>query len=356
MRSSPAAFAAVPNFATSAAGALGAGPRILHVHSDAAHNRTVVTLAAASGPNLLEALFGLVEHAVATLDLGAHRGLHPRVGVADVLPIVPLGGAGLGAAVDLAGALAERVWTELRVPVFMYGAAAAGRRLAEIRAGGLAPDLGGPLLHPTAGAACVGGRPLLVAYNLVWARVPPGIAVAMRALPGVQALTFPLPDGRVQLSLNLTRPLEAGVADVHAHACRLAGAEAEPELVGLCPARAAGPGCAGGLLEGRLAALAARQAGRRARERGGAEQALLARRLEAESVALAGLGWSQDELLAGAERTAALPRVLRAGGIGGGEPETLLAVAAAGLRAAVTPATARTFAERVRLLDGWRER
>ena len=230
---------------------------MLDVHADPEHHRCVVTMALSDLERLSAALFARAALAVERIDLRRHTGLHPRVGAADVLPLVPLGDAPMADAVAEAHRLGRRIWDELRVPVYFYAEAGGGRRLADIRAGTVPPDLGGAP-HPSAGSACVGARPPLVAYNLVFghldlARVRE-IARRMRARPGVQALGFALGDGRVQLSMNLTRPAEFGAAAAHAEAARLAGAPGAPELVGLCPAAAAGPGCEGRLLEDRLAA------------------------------------------------------------------------------------------------------
>lgn len=330
---------------------------MLDVHADADHHRSVVTLVAATVEDILGELLEKLALAVTRIHLPSHSGVHPRVGAADVVPLVPLGGASLAEAVGAARRLGERVWQDLAVPVYFYAHAAGGRRLAEIRRGGLAPDLGGPGQHATAGAVCIGARPPLVAYNLTFSGVERGflrsVVPQMRQLPGVQALSFPLAGGRAQLSMNLTRLEAAGVADVHAAALRLTGAPAEPELVGLCPASAAGPGCDGGLLEARLAAAAARRAASLARHRGGQEQERLADRLEAESSSLAGLEVAQEAVLGGAERAAALVRVIEAARLDDLEAEAMLTVAAAGLRAAVTEPTARRFAARLALLDEW---
>lgn len=325
---------------------------MLDVHADPEHHRCVVTIAG-SIDDLVETVLDRVRLAVARLDLGRHRGLHPRVGVADVLPLVPLGGAALSDAVAGARKLGELIWTELRVPVFFYADAAGGRRLADIRAGRARPDLGEGS-HPTAGVACVGARRLLVAYNLAFTDLDldraRAIARSMREMPGVQALAFPMA-GRVQLSMNLTRLELTGVPAVHEQASRLAGREGEPELVGLCPAGAAGPGCDGALLEARLAAAAARRAAATARARGGEELTRLGERLEAEGRSLAALTAGQEEVLGGAERAAALVRVLRRAGLADAETELTLQVAARGLRAAVTPQTEARFQRRIELLD-----
>src|SRR5262245_41429731 len=244
---------AIPNFSEGRDGALvaelGTGTSVLDAHADPDHDRCVVTLADARLDRLAVALFQRVALAVDRIDLRRHAGVHPRVGAADVVPLVPLGDASMAAAVEAAHRLGERIWKELRVPVFFYAEAADGRRLADVRAGRVRPDLGGEP-HPTAGAVCVGARRPLVAYNVVFPGLPLAagrrIAAGMRELPGVQALAFPLTGGRTQVSMNLTRPDQAGTATAYRRACEMAGAAGEPELVGLCPAVAGGPGCDGG--------------------------------------------------------------------------------------------------------------
>jgi glutamate formiminotransferase/glutamate formiminotransferase/formiminotetrahydrofolate cyclodeaminase len=298
---------------------------------------------------LAAAVFRRVALAVERIDLRVHSGVHPRVGAADVVPLVPLGDASMAEAVGAAHRLGERVWRELRVPVFFYAEAAAGRRLADIRAGRVTPDLG-DVLHPTAGAVCVGARGPLVAYNVVFAGLPlPAgrrVAAGMRELPGVQTLAFALPGGRTQVSMNLTRPAETGVPAAYARACELAGAHGVPELVGLCPAAAAGPGCDGGLLEARIAGLVGRRGAAAAR-------GALALRLADEARTLCAIPAGQEAVLDGAERAAGLRRLLRAAGLATPDLEALLAVAVRGLRDAVAPATRARFAGRVAALDRW---
>jgi hypothetical protein len=143
------------------------------------------------------------------------------------------------------------------------------------------------------------------------------------------------------------------VPAVHRRVRELAAMEGEPELVGLCPAAAAGPACDGGLLEARMAGLAAVEAAGAAVARGGEELALLAGRLRAEGAALGGLGADQDAVLGGAERAAALVRLLRPARLATAGREALLLAAARGLRAAVVPATAARHPRRVELLDHW---
>jgi glutamate formiminotransferase len=351
----------VPNFSEGRdlelVAALADRRHVLDVHADPDHNRSVITLAAASPDVLIDELTAQVATAVERIDLASHAGVHPLVGVADVVPIVPLGETTMAEAVDVAHRLAERLWRELGLPIFFYGEAGGGRRLADIRRRSLTPDVGGPRLHPRAGAVCVGARRPLVAYNIAFDDLPVDVirrlVRQMRELPGVQALAFPLSGGRLQLSMNLTRPLEAGPAAVYQAAQRVAGREGTAELVGLCPARAAGPGCDGGLLEARLAAKAAHWAAELARRRGGEEHIRLADRLEAEARSLRELDASQEAILGGAERAAALVRVQRPAGIAAAETDAFLRTAAVGFREAVRQVAGATVQERIDLLDHW---
>jgi glutamate formiminotransferase len=355
-----AVFEAVPNFSEGRDQALidrlAADRQVIDVHADPDHNRSVLTLVGADLTRLSNALFAMIAQATDRIDLRRHSGVHPRIGAADVVPIVPLGGADIADAVTAAKTLGGRIWRELGVPVYFYADAAGGRRLAEVRAGRVEPDLGGTH-HPNAGAVCVGARLPLVAFNVAFNALTMvrarEIAAQMRELPGVQALAFQLADGRTQISMNLIRPDQTGVRDVYSRACQLAGLQGEPELVGLCPTVAAGPGCNGGLLEARIAAHAARAAAETAHSRPGEEMARLAGRLEAESRSLARVPPLQDEILTAAERSAALLRVLRAAALSSAEVDGLLTLSAAGLRTAVTAETAARFRQRVALLDSW---
>ena len=356
-----ALFQAVPNFSEGqdldVISALAGSRHVLDVHSDRDHNRSVITLASASRDALIDELTAQVATAIERIDLASHVGVHPRVGATDVVPIIPLGEATMPEAVSVARQLGERLWRELRVPVFFYGHAGEGRRLADIRRRAVAPDLGGPRLHPKAGAVCVGARTPLVAYNIAFAEIPLDVVRRlvrhMRELPGVQALAFPLAEGRLQLSMNLTRPEEAGPALVYEATRRLARCEGTPELVGLCPALVAGPGCDGGLLEARLASIAAAWAAERARGRGGDEHRRLADRLAAEARSLRELDASQEAILGGAERAAALVRVQQPAGIAETETDAFLRTAVVGFRQAVRRVTGPTARERIDLLDGW---
>lgn len=357
-------FESVPNFsegrieeAVHSITAAAAGPaHLLDVSSDTDHNRTVVSLAG-SREHLIEGLLAAVAEAKKRIDLRRHVGVHPRVGAADVVPIVPLGTASLDEALEVADELARRIWSELEIPVFRYGHRA--RSLAEIRAGLAAPDIGGPALHPTAGAVCVGARRLLVAFNVLLPELDlPAVRILARDLRessggmrGVMALAFQLPGGRVQLSMNLFRLDDTRPADVIAELQRRGVMVGSHELVGLCPAPAAGGESAGRLVEARVAAAAARAAAAYCRARGDEERTALAIRLEREAGDLARLAVDQESLLSGAERAAALRRVLPAAGLEDAELDGMLAAAAAGLYDAITEETRARHAARLAALQ-----
>jgi len=200
---------------------------------------------------------------------------------------------------------------------------------------------------------------MLVAFNVVLFDVD---LVAARALArsiresstglrGVQALAFELSGRRVQLSMNLFRVDETAPADVIAELERRGVAMGAEQVVGLCPAVAATPAADGRILEGRLASAAAAAGAMRCSERGDDERVALGSRLAREAAELARLPAGQDEILAGAERAAALIPVLRAARVLDGELETMLDVAARGFRNAVTPATESIYRARIDALD-----
>jgi glutamate formiminotransferase / 5-formyltetrahydrofolate cyclo-ligase len=258
----------VPNFSTGdpdtvaairAAVALHA--RVLDVHVDADHNRSVLTCVGAPDA-LVEGLAAAIETAIARIDLAIHRGVHPRVGAADVVPLVRFR-ADDPEPERAARALAERIGA-LGVPVIGYGELGEGRRPAFFRGGGpaglqslidagrVAPLHGPATLHPTAGAVLLGVRAPLIAFNVDLrtgdVEVARAIAAAVRerdgGLRGVQALGLLLPaGGRAQVSMNLIDPAGAPLHAVVAEVVRLAathGVEVERgELVGLMPAAAA---------------------------------------------------------------------------------------------------------------------
>jgi glutamate formiminotransferase / 5-formyltetrahydrofolate cyclo-ligase len=208
-----------------------AGDALLDLHSDADHNRSVLTLVGEEAPR------AVTVEAVARLDLRDHEGAHPRFGVVDVVPFVPLSGLSIEAAVAARDAFARWAALTLDLPCFLYGPE---RTLPAVRSGAFGPvepDVGPREAHPTAGAVAVGARPLLVAYNL-WLRdsdlgAARDLARRLRS-PHVRALALPL-GGQVQVSLNLIAPDEFGPADAY-DAVAAACAVARAELVGLIPA------------------------------------------------------------------------------------------------------------------------
>ncbi len=210
--------------------AASAGDSLLDLHSDVHHNRSVLTLVGEDAPR------AVARASVAALDLRRHQGVHPRIGVVDVVPFVPLGGSSLADAVAARDRFLAWIAAELGVPGFAYGPE---RSLPDVRRRAfvdLAPDAGPAQPHASAGAVAVGARPMLVAWNLWLAE--PDLALARRLAgeirgPHLRALGLPV-GNRVQVSMNLTAPDVIGPAeawDVVAARAPVAGAE----LVGLLP-------------------------------------------------------------------------------------------------------------------------
>ncbi len=374
-RPSPRLIESVPNFsegrdpavlAAIGRAAESAGADLLDSHPDPIHNRAVVSLAADDLDVMLESLVAAVATAMEAIDMRRHSGVHPRVGAADVIPLIGLGSMPIPLLVRAAHRLGGRLWKDLGLPVHFYGLAARNpqaARLAAIRSGRVPPDLG-TVSHPTAGVACVGVRRPLVAYNILLRGASPeqarDLARSLRetsgGLPGLQALVFEVAEG-LQLSMNLVKLEATGPEVAHAEAARLAAAagfELGPdEIVGLCPAGAAIPAAGGRILEARLAAAAARR-GAAASHRGQGEEARrLGDRLTREAAEISGLGAEQEAVLAGAERTAALRRVLERAGVLDPASAALLGVAVDGLRAALGPEVREQYAARVEALDRW---
>jgi len=212
---------------TIAAIAAVAGSDLLDVHTDPDHHRSVLTLVGEDAPR------AITVEAVARLDLRDHRGAHPRFGVADVVPFVPLTGSDLGAAVRARDEFARWAALTLDLPCFLYGPE---RDLPTVRRRAfvdLAPDVGPAEPHATAGAIAVGARLPLVAYNL-WVDAPLAqardIARALRG-PSVRALAFDLASG-VQVSCNLVDPDRFGPAQAFDAVSAMARVT-RAELVGL---------------------------------------------------------------------------------------------------------------------------
>ena len=237
------------------------GVRLLDWSMDADHNRSVVTLAGEPAA-IVEAAIRGVGKAVELIDLTRQQGVHPRIGAADVIPFVPVSGVRLEQCALLARQAGLEIWRRFGVPVFFYEAAAARpdrANLEDVRRGqfeGLKeavrnesarrPDLGGPGLHPTAGACAVGARKFLVAYNLYFdssdvalARaVAREIRAASGGLKGVKALGV-LAHGRAQLTMNITDFSATPISQVYEAVAALALKHktriAEGEVIGLIP-------------------------------------------------------------------------------------------------------------------------
>ncbi len=241
--------------------AFSAPARLLDVHTDGDHHRSVFTLVG-SGQELVETLLVGIAVAAERIDLREHQGAHPRIGAVDVVPLVPLEAEAEPDAREAALALADRIGTELALPVFFYGRLTSDRRepaffrrggpeelQRRVDAGELRPDRGPDRLHPRAGAVLVGVRRPLVAFNVNLRSDDVGAARAIAGLvrerdggfPGVRALGLALPRaGLVQVSMNVTDWRAASLheivgriaAEAKARGIEVAGSE----LVGLMPA------------------------------------------------------------------------------------------------------------------------
>jgi glutamate formiminotransferase len=231
------------------------GVLLLDVTSDPDHHRSVLTFAGTPDA-IADAALAAVREAVEKIDLNPHVGVHPRLGAADVIPFVPVRDATLEQCADLARLVGRRIWDELRVPVYLYEAAALRpecKRLESVRKlarTGLAPDFGEGR-HPRAGASVVGARKFLIAWNInlktTDVRVARQIARTIRessgGLPAVKAIGLPLESrGQVQVSINLVdferTPLHV-VFDAVKKLCLERRIEiAGSELIGMIPAAA----------------------------------------------------------------------------------------------------------------------
>ena len=237
------------------------GVHLLDWSMDAAHNRSVVTVAGDPAAVVESAVRGAGK-AAELIDLTRQRGVHPRIGAADVIPFVPISGVKLEQCALLARQAGLEIWRRFNVPVFLYEAAAARpdrANLEEVRRGqfeGLIeaggkdtsrrPDIGGPLIHPTAGACAVGARKFLVAYNIYFnstdvamvRAVAREIRAASGGLKGVKAMGV-LVHGRAQLSMNITdfevTPISQVFRAATALALRHKAAPVEGEIIGLLP-------------------------------------------------------------------------------------------------------------------------
>jgi glutamate formiminotransferase / formiminotetrahydrofolate cyclodeaminase len=239
------------------------GATLLDSEMDADHNRSVLTFAGEPEP-VMEAAFRAVARAAERIDLTQHRGEHPRMGAADVVPFVPVEGVTLEDCAEMARTVGRRIGESLGIPVFLYEAAASRPErtsLADVRRGefeGLRerigkdaaarPDFGPDAIHPTAGATAVGARRFLVAFNANLAtgdvRVAKAIAAAIREQSGglkhVRALGFSIEGGRrAQVSMNLVNtaatPIHRVLSLIRDEAARHGTTISGCEVVGLIP-------------------------------------------------------------------------------------------------------------------------
>ena len=238
------------------------GTRLLDHSSDPSHNRSVFTIVGDIA-SLQTAVLSLYARAIANIDLRQHEGEHPRIGVIDVVPFIPLSGASMSDCVELAHTVGALVSAEHGIPIFLYEEAAAAsyrRPLESIRRGGLnalaarmrsgewKPDYGPARPHPTAGVSVVGARKLLIAFNVnletreidIARTIAATIRQSSGGLPHVKAIGVRLAEeGVVQVSMNLTdfehtsllTVFEAVSREAARHGVRVA----ESEIIGLVP-------------------------------------------------------------------------------------------------------------------------
>lgn len=250
------------------------GVSLLDWSADPDHNRSVVTIAG-SPEAVVEAAVRGAGEAAKLIDLTQQRGEHPRIGAADVIPFVPVRGISLGQCAVLARQAGMAIWQRFGVPVYFYEAAASRPdrvNLEDVRRGqfeGLSrdavkdvrrrPDVGGPELHPRAGASAIGARKFLIAYNiyLVSEKAGPDVGLARAIAKEIRAANGGLfglkamgvvANGRAQVSMNITDFAKTPVSRVHSAveeiARRHGGRIAEGELIGLIPEEAFEPNAA----------------------------------------------------------------------------------------------------------------
>ena len=237
------------------------GVHLLDWSMEAANNRSIVTIAG-NPTGVVESVVRGAGKAIELIDLTRQHGAHPRIGAADVIPFVPISGIKLEQCALLARQAGLEIWRRFNVPVFLYEAAAARPDRANLdevmrgqfeglrEAGGKdparRPDIGGPGIHPTAGACAVGARKFLVTYNIYFdstnvamvRAIAREIRAASGGLKGVKAMGV-LAKGRAQLTMNITdfdvTPISQIYRAVSALAQRYKAATAEGEVIGLIP-------------------------------------------------------------------------------------------------------------------------
>ena len=237
------------------------GVHLLDWAMDTDHNRSIVTIAG-DPPAVIESAVRGAGKAAELIDLTRQQGAHPRIGAADVIPFVPISGITLDKCVLLARQAGMEIWRRFNVPVYFYEAAASrpdranledvrrdqfeGLREVARKDAARRPDVGGPGLHPTAGACAVGARKFLVSYNIyldstdvsVARAIAREIRAAALGLKGVKALGIAA-RGRAQLSISITDFQATPVSEVHKAVSKLAArhktAPVAGEVIGLIP-------------------------------------------------------------------------------------------------------------------------
>lgn len=229
----------------------GGGSKVLDLHSDPDHNRSVLTIAGPS-PDIEIAIVEIAKACVTSIDLGQHEGVHPRIGALDVVPLMPSRGVSLSHCISAARSVGRRLAQDLELPCFFYELASdPPRSLPKVRRlafGTMLPDVGPHHPHPTAGATCVGAREAIVAFNVELESddldAAKSIAKSLRGaeagLPGIRALAFPLSSrGCTQVSMNLVKPLVTTPALALTKVERLATAAGlrlrSAQIIGLAP-------------------------------------------------------------------------------------------------------------------------
>ncbi|MCK4247014.1 MAG: glutamate formimidoyltransferase [Methanomicrobia archaeon] len=235
------------------------GIKVLDYEHDKDHNRTVVTFIG-TPENIAEAAFRGCKKASELIDLNVHKGEHPRMGATDVIPFIPVSDVSMKEGVSIAEKLGERIWKELKIPIYLYEEAAKTperKNLANVRKGEFEwlkeniekrpPDFGDKI-HPTAGATAVGAREFLIAFNVNLGTndlsIAKKIAKAVRFKSGglryVKALGFEIKErGIVQVSMNLTNykktPVHKVFEMIKSEANRYGVSIIGSEVIGLAP-------------------------------------------------------------------------------------------------------------------------
>ncbi|MCL2574952.1 MAG: glutamate formimidoyltransferase [Defluviitaleaceae bacterium] len=241
------------------------GCTLLDYSADASHNRSVFTFVG-SPEGAVNAAVALAKFAAEKIDMTAHSGEHPRMGATDVIPFVPVKNMTMDEAIEVAKTVAERIWNEVQVPIYLYEEAATAdnrKNLATVRRGefeGMAekmqkkvwqPDFGDTAPHKTAGVTAVGARQPLIAFNVNLSTnnldIANSIAKAVRGSSGglkhVKGIGIYIEErDMAQVSMNLVNyeinPIYRVLELIRMEAARYGVAVIGTELIGLAPAKA----------------------------------------------------------------------------------------------------------------------